>query len=396
TGIIGNVVESNDDFKRVCEEFESVSESLKTSQTKHGHSLSGFEDDVNEMLAYWGTKFKLYVRAPNPGEIVKNLTHFEFTDPSCEGQSLDSSQFGSGWQRYFIFTLINVGAKYVTKTVSKKTKDFVPDMTLLLFEEPEAFLHPPQQEQLADSLRKWTSNNKNMQVLCSTHSPHFVSKDIRNITDLIRLERDHDGNVSCHQISDDKWKKIADTNQYVYKILQECHINIHEDDLKQDMELVKQCLWMNPTRCIAFFAKHVLLVEGPTEVGLINRLLSDGLICSYPSGIVVVDSMGKYNIARFMNLFSALGIRHSVLHDDDHDNKEHKKLNELIKNSCNEHTVGYQTIRGSLEKLLGIGPPTKKHRKPQHVLYQYEKGLIPEKNLQALCTLVRSCLPVFL
>ena len=45
--------------------------------------------------------------------------------------------------RHFIFSLIQIGAKYVGQEPAKKTKDFTPSMTLILFEEPEALLLPP-------------------------------------------------------------------------------------------------------------------------------------------------------------------------------------------------------------------------------------------------------------
>lgn len=60
-------------------------------------------------------------------------------------QRISINCFGQGMQRHLIYTLIRVGAKYIGKKEEKK-KEFSPDLTIVLFEEPEAFLHPTQQE----------------------------------------------------------------------------------------------------------------------------------------------------------------------------------------------------------------------------------------------------------
>ena len=64
---------------------------------------------------------------------------------------------------------------------------------------------------------------------------------------------------------------------------------------------------LNAERANAFFSSHTLLVEGGSEVGIINRLIDDDII-SNGAGVCVFDCFGKYNIHRFMNLFGKLGI----------------------------------------------------------------------------------------
>src|SRR5690606_30096707 len=100
----------------------------------------------------------------------------------------DVDYFGSGFQRHFIYCLIQLGARYIGKPLNKKAKDFSPTMTLILFEEPEAFLHPPQQETLARSLMG-VSANKEWQVTCATHSSQFVSRNASSIPAIVRLQR---------------------------------------------------------------------------------------------------------------------------------------------------------------------------------------------------------------
>ena len=133
------------------------------------------------------------------------------------------------------------------------------------------------------------------------------------------------------QIGSDQWKSIVDDNQQINYIFTKNEI--HPDDMDPEMESVKYFLWLNPDRANLFFANHVLLVEGPTEVALVNRLVDDGKIRNVEGGFYVVDCIGKYNIHRFIKLLGAMGISHSVIYDDDKSNKAHKDINQLIHNS---------------------------------------------------------------
>src|SRR4030042_666003 len=94
--------------------------------------------------------------------------------------------FGHWFQRHLIYTLIQVSASYTAPKPEPKKKEFSPELDLILFEEPEAFLHPPQQDILDTSLRRLASQ-EGRQVLAATHSPLFVSRNTDDIADLVRL-----------------------------------------------------------------------------------------------------------------------------------------------------------------------------------------------------------------
>ena len=104
-----------------------------------------------------------------------------------------------------------------------------------------------------------------------------------------------------------------------------------------DMESVKYALWLNPHRCSAFFANKILLVEGATESSLIGYMFEEGLIHNPTGGVFIFDSIGKYNIHRFMNLFGELGIPHAVLYD--HDNG--KTTGGLVESTINSSANGF-------------------------------------------------------
>jgi predicted ATP-dependent endonuclease of OLD family len=173
--------------------------------------------------------------------------------------------------------------------VSKKAKDFSPSLNLVLFEEPEAFLHPPQQVDLARNLVK-VSDAEDWQIVCTTHSAHFVSRNVSRIPAIIRARRSN-GIVSIYQIDDARWNLIVDANQSIQEVAKKypkLAKDMHADDRRPEMESIKYFLWLNPDRAGLLFAQHVLLVEGPSETALINRLLDDGKL-SLPQGVYVLD-----------------------------------------------------------------------------------------------------------
>jgi putative ATP-dependent endonuclease of OLD family len=394
TDIMTDVVEGGDAYRDFTASVEAFSESIVSEKTGDNRSLAGFESELNLLLQPWDTEFALKFPTPSAAEIIKSMLDWDLVDQAVgQPQSIDS--YGSGFQRHFIYSLIQLGARYIAKKEEKKTKEFAPSMTLVLFEEPEAFLHPPQQEVLARSLRTLASTDQ-WQVVCATHSPQFVSKSTDDIPAIVRLRRTQ-GKVEVFQIDAQAWTSIVDANQAVqlnparYPKLAR---KIHEDDAKPEMEAVKHFLWLNPDRSSIFFANHVLLVEGPTEVALIARLVGGSRISNADCGLHVLDCFGKYNIHRFMNLLTHLGVSHAVLYDDDRDREEHAEFSQLIHETADAAlTQRIEAIPGELEDFLGIPKAGRPDRKPQHVLYLYETGQIDSAKLDAFCSLVSSCLP---
>ncbi|HOB59454.1 MAG TPA: AAA family ATPase [Methanoregulaceae archaeon] len=392
--ILSSTITESGNYDEFKEQVSIFSEGLRQEKTKEGYSIQSFEGELNESLNPWGVKFKIKLKTPAPHEIVKAMLDYDFED-MMHGKTQLIDNYGSGFQRHFIYSLINISSHYTFIKEKKKSKDFSPSMTLILFEEPEAFLHPSQQDILARNLMKFSDPDIN-QVVCSTHSPHFVSRNSNNIPGLIHFSNEN-GIIKTYQIGDDEWKSIVDSNQIVNKIADKypkMKKRLQEDDLKPEMESVKNFLWLNPDRCGIFFANHAVLVEGPSEVALINKLIGDNKIKKSNCGLYVMDCIGKYNIHRFMNLISSLGIKHSVIFDDDDNQEEHLEFNQLIEESRNPlFTYAIKKIPKNLESFLSIPNAGSDHRKPQHILYLYECGSIAKDKIDSFCGMIDSCLP---
>jgi len=145
------------------------------------------------------------------------------------------------------------------------------------------------------------------------------------------------------------------------------------------MNWIKYFLCLNPDRASAFFSELVLLVEGPSEVNLINKLIDDEEVSAF-NNIYVFDCIGKFNIHLFMNLFGALGIKHSVLFDlDGNKNDQHKMINSLINKNGNSYTRKIKGLPIDLETSLGVEKPKESYKKPQHLMYLYINQKIDEE-----------------
>ena len=390
TAILEEVVEGSSSYANLALSVEQFASQIRDAKTKDDRSLGGFESDLNEELRPWNAKFKLDFKTPNTSEIIKSMIAWDIVDEIIQ-QPQNIESYGSGFQRHFIFSVIKLGGSYSTAKV-QVAKDFTPKLNLLLFEEPEAFLHPPQQLSLADDLRK-LAQKETWQVLSTTHSPHFVSRSMAELCAIIHLVKEN-SEVNAYQLSQTVLESISDLNKMIGEIAKKwpkLAKTMNEADLKQEMDSLRYFMFFNPDRAGAFFSDRVLLVEGPSEVGLINKL-SDAELLKLPYGTYVMDSLGKYNIHRFMNLFAAMGIRHSVLFDDDNDKEHHAELNELIDVSRNPFTVSIQRIARDLEAFLGIPSAKQSNKKPQHVLYLLETAQIPQEKLKAFIDLISNML----
>ena len=394
TDVMSDVVEGGKAYGEFAKSVDTFASTILKEKTKDDRSLEGFQESFNKLLEPWQTKFALRFPPPSAADIIKQMVNWDLLD-EFHGKPQGIDYYGSGFQRHFIYSLIQLGAQYVGKKIAKKTKDFVPSLTLILFEEPEAFLHPPQQEILARSLMA-VANKDSWQVICASHSSHFVSRNADSIPAIVRVMRTG-GHVEAFQISPTDWAAIVNANQAIQAIAAKypkMQKKLHQDDVRPEMEAVKHFLWLNSDRSGIFFANHALLVEGPTEVALINKLIDDGKIKGADCGLQVLDCLGKYNIHRFVNLLSHLGISHSVIHDDDSNKDEHADLNQLIQSSKHANlTHSIHPIAQDLETLLNIPSAGSDHRKPQHVLFLYSEGKINAGKLAAFCAIVEGCLP---
>lgn len=366
--VLSKVMGQSPAYQALSDSFAQFEGAIKTETTDDGHSIQGIETDISDELSGWGAGFRLNINPVGVDEVIKALISHEIFDGSL-GKSQPVSSYGQGFQRSLIYTLIRIAAKYSTKKPSAKKKDFVPELTWILFEEPEAFLHPTQISVLSRDLRALSAAS-GAQVLLSSHNPLFATHSIREISAICRLQRD-DCQTSAYQISEQQLTAVLANNQQDAQAWQAAGMQIDQDDLLTDMEAVKYALWLDGKRCGAFFAEKILLVEGPTETALLSYMRDQDLLPSC-SDVFILDTIGKFNIHRFMRLFECFGIKHCVLYDSD--NGRHAAVEATIQAAVNPCTIGVATFPSDLEGFLAIPSARQKHRKPQHVMLHVERN----------------------
>lgn len=384
--VLNKVVAESPAYQELTKAFGSFEGSIKKQTSEDGHSLELLENEVSEELASWDTSFTLGIQGVQPEEILKTLIKPQLVDLT-HGEEVDQSRFGAGFQRHLIYTLIKLAAKH--SSASKKTgtstkKEFSPKLTWILFEEPEAFLHPSQEEVLHTSLLELVKDDET-QVLLTTHSSRFVSRSMDDLTRLVRLRRDG-GVTTSYQLSQPELDKFFDDALVTDGSIIPHGTTVADLNRVAMMGALKTEIWMQATRTTAFFSQRVILVEGPSETAIYSYLTSRGKMPLPAPGVSVIDCMGKYNIHRFISLFGAFGIDHSVLYDGDNGAAHDTEVTAAIHDSKNQFTRRITRFTNDLESELGIPPVPRNqsNRKPQHALYHFETNTVTTQKLQSI------------
>jgi putative ATP-dependent endonuclease of OLD family len=383
--VLNKVVADSQAYQELTKAFSDFEGSIKSQTSADGQSLESLEKEVTDEITSWEASFSLVVENIQPEEILKTLIKPQLIDQTHGGE-IDQASFGAGFQRHLIYTLIKLAAKHANppKASSGEKKEFSPQLTWILFEEPEAFLHPSQEEVLHDSLLKLVQDGTT-QVLLTTHSSRFVSRSMDDLTRLVRLRRDA-GVSTAYQLSKTELDKMFEDALVADDTIRPIGTTAADVNKAAMMASLKTELWMQTTRTTAFFCQRVILVEGPSETALYSYLTTRGLLDPPMRGLAVIDCMGKYNIHRFVALLGAFGIDHSVLYDGDSGNCYDTEVTAAITGAKSLFTKRITRFANDLESELGITPLPRieSNRKPQYILYHLETGQIDASKLEAV------------
>lgn len=380
------VVGDSPAYREFTDQFSTFVEAIRSAGTADGRSLDGFATSLSEKLSGWGAGFGLVFKPPVAQEITKHLVDWQITDEDGSEVEHGIEQFGSGFQRHLIASLIRTRAEFRTAATPER-RTFSPNLNLLLFEEPEAYLHPPQQIELARDLRTITQQ-PGWQVIASTHSPHFVSRNTRDLQSLVRLRNDNRV-AKSYQLDDLAVAQIFSARDEIERIMG--HWNELDEADRAELERVRYFLWLDNERCSLFFCDFVLLVEGPTEAALFSRLVDDARIALPTCACAILHSDGKYNTVRFMRLLNRLGLPFVVIHDRDSMTRQ-QNFNELIQNEatvcsfCRDVVVVEPNLEASLN--WPTPPRARNSLKPGMILLNYETRGDNTPQLTELCVRV--------
>ncbi|MFJ8745846.1 ATP-dependent nuclease [Embleya sp. NPDC127516] len=193
---------------------------------------------------------------------------------------------GDGLRRSITFAMLRA---YAELSVSKSPeKTHVSRPCLLLFEEPEVFLHPRAQQQLFDALKVFSDFND---VLVTTHSPAFYAPHTTGT--FVKILKDYTKNPPVGRA---------------------CVIDLDEIAARDQFEIIK-----HENNEAAFFADSILLVEGPSDHVVVSHIARtlDPAWDFGKRGVAIAKVNGKGSIARYRKFFAKFDMQVSVLTDLD-------------------------------------------------------------------------------
>ena len=209
----------------------------------------------------------------------------------------DYDQMGHGSVRIAIFLLMLMRDKL--RGESEVKKNF-----LVLFEEPELFLHPVLTKELRTLIYEVSDQDTPFQVLCASHSPQMIdiSKDHSSLARMV---------------------KTKDGTQ-ILQVQQEDLKNAEENTVEKVKQKLYEILRFDPYVCESFYSNEVLLVEGDTEAIIARGYQQE---FEETKNIFVVNCHSVTNIPFYQKFFSKFKITYSVICDTDNTKKPAKGWN---------------------------------------------------------------------
>jgi putative ATP-dependent endonuclease of the OLD family len=248
---------------------------------------------INEVFPGYSVSFD----ARPEDDIEKTISLFK-ADPLLRmgpqnGFQTTLDRQGSGACRTMLWAALRILADRASK------EDASERPHLLLIDEPEMCLHPDAIREACRVLYD-LPQNKNWQVMITTHSPIFVDFS-RDNTSIARVERAQNGSVQGTTIYRPKAAQLDNNDKIELKLLNLC----------------------DPYMAEFFFGGKTIVVEGDTEYTAFKYVISQNP--DIYKGIHLVRARGKASIVSLCKILNQFDKQYAVLHDADSETVPSKK-----------------------------------------------------------------------
>lgn len=329
TNVINDMSNSNPRYVEVKQQISQLTQILNkkvadgTANTERPAQITQLERLLESELASWNTTIDIEITPPDVDEVLRVGTNVWLDD----GMRTDVNRKGNGLQRQLIFALIKSWANVLSQQRAQaaaqapagnaEAQRGASRSTYFIFEEPELYLHPQAQRELYNSLKRLTENGN--QVLLSTHSSSFL--DLENHKSICIVYKNDAVEGTKHL---------------------QCNVDLFAT--MDERRRFNMTYWINPDRGELFFAKKVILVEGPTDKTIIPLLAKNLNIFRYD--YTLIDCGGKDNIPMYAHLLNSFKIPYVVVYDRDH--QAHKS-----RQAIDSADIASRGIEDRLDQALG-------------------------------------------
>lgn len=266
-------------FSSLLRQFEEVEEFRAFQEL-----LTSTADLFGQNLPY---RLDLDFSAYDPSNFFKSLR----VHPTVDGGVRSFDELGTGQEQILALAFSYAYAKAFRGQAG----------LILVIDEPESHLHPLAQRWLADRLDDLTDGT--LQVVLTTHSPHFV--DLAKLENLVMVRKDDDGATRARQVSrDEAVRRLLETGA---------------DAARTNATTVGPFYAASATADVVtgLFSRLAVLVEGPTEAMAIPELLKCVGFDALRAGVDFVPVGGLGNLAKWLRLYCILGVPVYCMHDTD-------------------------------------------------------------------------------
>lgn len=273
---------------------------LKENHTELYNEINGKISDIqdellsSENISQYNTKINESFSKLFPDLEIKinskQNTEFDLSKLLEKNHSIDvkntnsSHQFnmennGTGIIRQILFNFL----KTIKSKEGNERKNYI-----ILYEEPELYLHPKVIRLLREELYEIVKESP-FQILCATHSPQMIDISKQH-TSLVRITKND--------------KLETETNQVGSSLF----LN---DENKDFVQMINR---FDPNICEVFYADEVIIVEGDTEAIVCREILRK----YFPQeDIFVLNSGSKNNIPFFQDVLNHFKISQHIIFDSD-------------------------------------------------------------------------------
>lgn len=291
------IIKNDPKYKQIEDALKTVNDLLNETKTESENatvrldSLSTIEQGIKKILCNLMPsveKVKLRVVTEDVTTIFSKGVEITVDD----GVETDVLLKGHGLQRCIIFSLLQaLILNERNQLVSTENTEELNHPIILGIEEPELYIHPQLGKLFYDVLNSFAEKD---QVIYTTHSPRFI--DVYKYDSIALIKKGKpDGTkfVNCDQNA-----FVGLVDKKVFQGLTQLNSDVNE----------------------LFFAKNVLLVEGPEDkIAITETLKKLGKIKMRTEevDVTIIATGGKQSIPFFVRVLNAFKISYGILHDLD-------------------------------------------------------------------------------